>query len=124
MEREAWKPFLKRWSEEWLAVHDVEPRSAFEEPVTDDWLGFPPASAEQVAAAEERLGCVLPPSFREFLLVTDGWRDAGSFVSQLRGTGDLGWLRDLDPMWGEIYDGLYDERRTTPMSRPACGGVC
>ncbi|MFD1930853.1 MULTISPECIES: SMI1/KNR4 family protein [Nonomuraea] len=109
MNHDVWKPFLKRWSEEWLAVHDVEPRSAFEEPVIDGWLGFPPASAAQVAAAEARLGRRLPPSLREFLLVTDGWRDAGSFVNRLRGADELGWLRDLDPMWAEIFEDVYGE---------------
>ncbi|MFF5206523.1 SMI1/KNR4 family protein [Streptosporangium sp. NPDC000396] len=129
--REAWKPFLKRWSEEWIAVHGAEPqsaaeepaaepRSAVEEPVTeppsavgepaaDGWLGFPPASAEQVEAAEARLGCALPPSFREFLLATDGWRWAGKFVDQLRGTGDIGWMRDVDPMWIEIYEEINED---------------
>jgi hypothetical protein len=109
VDREAWKPFLKRWSEEWLAVHDVEPRSAFEEPVVDGWLGFPPASAEQMAEAEARLGCRLPPSLREFLLTTDGWRNAGNFVWQLRGTGDIGWLRDLDSPWAADCADIDDE---------------
>ncbi|GAA4219370.1 hypothetical protein FHR32_000374 [Streptosporangium album] len=109
VDRAAWKPFLRRWSGEWLAVYDVEPHSAFEEPVSDGWLGFPPASAEQVAAAEARLGCVLPRSFREFLLTTDGWRDAGRFVHRLCGTGDIGWLRDLDSPWAEDCYDIDDE---------------
>ncbi|MBG0825744.1 SMI1/KNR4 family protein [Planomonospora sp. ID91781] len=109
MDRETWKPFLKRWSEEWLAVHDVEPRSAFEEPVVDGWLGSPPASAEQVAEAEARLGCTLPPSLREFLLTTDGWRNAGNFVWLLRGADDIGWLRDLDSPWAADCADIGDE---------------
>ncbi|WP_204018497.1 SMI1/KNR4 family protein [Sphaerimonospora thailandensis] len=110
MDRDVWKSFLKRWSEEWLDARGVpEPRSAFEEPITDRWLGFPPASVEDVAAAEARLGCALPPSFREFLLVTDGWRNAGAFVDQLRDTSEIGWLRDLDPKWADIYDDIYED---------------
>jgi hypothetical protein len=105
---EAWKPFLKRWSEEWLSVNKEEPISAFEEPVTG-WLGFPPAAEAEVAAVEKRLGCALPPSFRNFLLVTDGWRWAGKFVGRLRGTSDIGWLRDLDPMWIEDFEDLDEE---------------
>ncbi|MCX5097256.1 SMI1/KNR4 family protein [Streptomyces sp. NBC_00365] len=38
----------------------------------DAWLGFAPASEVEVAAAEARLGRRLPPSLREFLLVTNG----------------------------------------------------
>lgn len=90
---EAWQPFLRRWSEEWVAAHGRD------ESVADGWLGRPPASAEHLAAAEARLGRVLPPSFRAFLLATDGWRHAGSAIRRLRGTADLGWVRDLEPSW-------------------------
>jgi hypothetical protein len=92
VDRRAWKPFLERWSEEW---HIAQPDSEL-------WLGFPAASEAQVTALEERLGRVLPPSFREFLLVTNGWRDAGHFVWQLRGTDEIGWMRDLDPLTAEL----------------------
>jgi SMI1 / KNR4 family (SUKH-1) len=36
----------------------------------------PPATPDEVAAAEERLGVRLPPSYRSFLLVANG-ADAG-----------------------------------------------
>ncbi|MEU6743545.1 SMI1/KNR4 family protein [Streptosporangium sandarakinum] len=109
MDRRAWKPFLERWSEEWAALHDAEPPSGTGEPVGETWLGFPPASEEEVREAEARLGRTLPPSFREFLLTTNGWRNAGHFVWRLRGTDDLGWLRDLDPMWVESYGTVAHE---------------
>jgi len=41
------------------------------------WLGLPPASEERIAAMEERLGRRMPPSYRRFLEVSDGWRHAG-----------------------------------------------
>ncbi|TYB57626.1 SMI1/KNR4 family protein [Nonomuraea sp. PA05] len=104
MDRHAWKPFLQRWSEEWHLAHpDLSPDG-------DPWLGCPPATEEEVQALESRLGCVLPPSFREFLLVTNGWRHAGNFVWSLRGTEELGWLKDLEPMWVEAYaDADWDD---------------
>lgn len=97
MDRHAWKPFLQRWSEEWRIAHPGE------EPDGDPWLGCPPATEDEVQALEARLGCVLPPSFREFLLVTNGWRYAGNFVWSLRGTEEIGWLTDLEPMWAETW---------------------
>ncbi|WP_030511500.1 SMI1/KNR4 family protein [Microbispora rosea] len=97
MDRHAWKPFLQRWSEEWRIAHPGE------EPDGDPWLGCPPATEDEVQALEARLGCVLPPSFREFLLVTNGWRHAGNFVWSLRGTEEIGWLTDLEPMWAETW---------------------
>ncbi|PFG18179.1 SMI1/KNR4 family protein SUKH-1 [Propionicimonas paludicola] len=73
-----------------------------------------PASAEAIAALEERLGRTLPPSYRAFLELTDGaitkpgWDhillpsnegdDAGLLT-----TGQVGWLRDKSPDTVEIW---------------------
>ncbi|WP_171168263.1 SMI1/KNR4 family protein [Streptomyces sp. I05A-00742] len=105
MNREEWRPFLRLWSEEWIAGHDPErdgPLGA--EVVRDGWLGFAPARAEDLAAAEARLGRRLPPSLRAFLSVTDGWRNAGVFIYRLAGAGELEWLADSDDAsWIEAY---------------------
>ncbi|WP_049560444.1 SMI1/KNR4 family protein [Nonomuraea sp. SBT364] len=91
MDRHGWKPFLQRWSDEWRITNPPD------DPAAPSWLGFDPASEAQVAALEARLGRVLPPSLREFLLVSNGWTYAGPFVWRLRDTEELGWLRDLEP---------------------------
>lgn len=107
-ERTAWRPFLEQWSAEWVAGHDPEQDQPLaQEVVRDTWLGFPPAGEARVAAAEARLGRRLPPSLREFLLVTDGWRDAGNFIYRLAGTEELAWLRDTDDRtWIDVYEDL------------------
>ncbi|MBP2328744.1 hypothetical protein JOF56_009129 [Kibdelosporangium banguiense] len=46
----------------------------------------------------------MPPSYREFLLTTDGWRNAGGFVWRMRDTTNLGWLRDIEPRWAHWED--------------------
>ncbi|MFB9928390.1 SMI1/KNR4 family protein [Amycolatopsis halotolerans] len=94
-----WRPWLSRWSAEW--VQSAKPADLDPQVLRDRWLGFAPASAEAVAGAEARLGRKLPPSYREFLLTTDGWRDAGPSVRRMRDTAALGWLRDLEPHWEE-----------------------
>jgi len=129
VDAEQWRPFLKRWSEEWIAAHDPENDQPLDEAVVrDGWLGFAPAAEEEIAAAEARLGVSLPPSLREFLAVTNGWRDAGNFIYRLASTAELGWLRDLDPGWidafGAAMDGALDEdddeyEGVTPMLRRA-----
>ncbi|MFC5751932.1 SMI1/KNR4 family protein [Actinomadura rugatobispora] len=104
MDRDAWRPWLERWSEEWIDAHDPErDRPHDDDVLRHRWLGFAPAAPERIAAAEARLGRALPPSFREFLLVTDGWRYAGSFIWRLGGAGEIGWMRDLDAHWIEAY---------------------
>ncbi|MFI9718494.1 SMI1/KNR4 family protein [Streptomyces sp. NPDC052396] len=111
MNRTQWQPFLKRWSEEWIRGHDPEKDAPLDEAVVRDrWLGFAPAGEAQLTAAETRLGRPLPPSLREFLAVTDGWRDAGCFVYRLAGADELAWLADTDDAhWIEIYEELAGE---------------
>ncbi|MEU5028641.1 SMI1/KNR4 family protein [Streptomyces milbemycinicus] len=110
MNREQWRPFLQQWSKEWIDSHDPEKDRELDEAVVRDrWLGFAPASEEEIAAAEARLGCTLPPSLREFLAVTNGWRDAGCFIYRLAGTAELEWLADSDRSYLiEIYDELAE----------------
>ncbi|MEU9401203.1 SMI1/KNR4 family protein [Streptomyces sp. NPDC048242] len=83
---DGWRPFLERWSGEWADAQAPDAGSADQEAVRARWLGFPPASEERIRALEERIGHRLPPSYRTFLAVTDGWRHAGGFVWLLAGT--------------------------------------
>ncbi|MEU9350473.1 SMI1/KNR4 family protein [Streptomyces griseoloalbus] len=104
-----WRSFLLRWSGEWAdSLPEGETRSEDDEIARRArWLGFPPASEERIAALEERLGRRIPPSYREFLEVSDGWRHAGGFVWLLAGTEDARWHRnesELADMFGEYLD--------------------
>lgn len=69
---------MSRWSQEW--IRSREPGQADPEILRDGWLGFAPATEGAVAAAAVRIGRTLPPSYREFLLTTDGWRHAGCLL--------------------------------------------
>lgn len=102
-----WKPWLSRWSEEW--VRSADPDELDAQVMRDHWLGFAPAPSDALTAAEARIGRSLPPSYRDFLLTTDGWREAGSFVSRMRDTSDLGWLRDIEPEWEEHFSWCYED---------------
>ncbi|MEV5647401.1 SMI1/KNR4 family protein [Nocardia sp. NPDC052254] len=97
-----WRPWLELWSEEQITVSD--PDALEPEVVRQRWLGYAPAAEADIAAVEERLGQRLPPSYRSFLLTTDGWRNAGEFVWKMRDTTNLGWLRDLEPAWESWAD--------------------
>lgn len=101
-----WYDFLRRWQEEWVPRPDEDG----EPPVAP--LNRPGADEAVIAAAEERLGKRLPPSYREFLAVSDGWyveQTAG--IHRLGGTADIDWFRDPFGMTPMYEEGLGDDPR-------------
>src|SRR5262249_39708613 len=61
------------------------------------WCGQPPASESEIQSAETRLGIVLPPSYREFLKLTNGWSVFDDFFGRLWSVEEIGWVRVLYP---------------------------
>src|SRR5215467_13009976 len=78
-----WEPPLRTWSQEWLTSAEFA-STLPEEVISSGWLGCPGASKEPIASAEQRLGQSPPPSFRNFLRVTDGWSTSSRSPSQIR----------------------------------------
>ncbi|MGW1270704.1 SMI1/KNR4 family protein [Streptomyces sp. NPDC002491] len=119
-----WRPFLQAWSGEWAdSLPADEERSEDDEAARRArWLGLPPASEDRIAAMEERLGRRMPPSYRRFLEVSDGWRHAGGFVWLLAGTEEAHWHDDesgLAEMFEEDLDddASPEERREADLWR-------
>ncbi|GAA3442393.1 SMI1/KNR4 family protein [Planomonospora venezuelensis] len=102
------------------AVHEEHARSVASAPPESarlmaadpppEWLGTPGAAEAEIVRHEERLGMRLPPSYREFLEVSDGWDETGAAAGPLLPVGGTGWLRELDPdladTWSSSYEGL------------------
>ncbi len=102
MDRFAWRPFLEQWSREQL--EDAEYRQSLPPDVVNSgWLGYPGATEEQIAAAEARLGVTLPPSYREFLSVTNGWRRTTSRMERLWSTEEIEWFAVRHQDWIDIW---------------------
>ncbi|WP_326815241.1 SMI1/KNR4 family protein [Streptomyces sp. NBC_01762] len=104
----AWRELLQRWSDEWLdpVLHEQEGAEPFSEDVRRArWLGRAGANLEEVGALEDRLGTVLPASYRQFLLTSDGWLNTTSDIERILSAHEVGWTRDLDPdlvtVWSE-----------------------
>ncbi|MET9352797.1 SMI1/KNR4 family protein [Streptomyces sp. NPDC006617] len=106
-----WRPFLVEWSGEWAdSLPEGETRSADDTAARwSRWLGFPPADEARVAAAEARLGRRLPPSYRDFLMVSDGWRHAGGFVWLLAGTAEARWHDDASGLADTFEEDLDED---------------
>jgi len=71
---------------------------------TSRWPGTQPASEDAVRAAEQRLGVALPPSYRNFLLVSNGWVEMPADAGTLRTVDAIGWYPETDPeMWNAWF---------------------
>lgn len=92
-----WTSLLKRWSTD---LNQTKLAQRLDPP---DWLGFAPASDEQIAAAERRLGVLLPPSYRAFLKTSNGWRRTTTFIGRVRPVTEINWFRVENEQWAEIY---------------------
>lgn len=95
-----WRDLLQRWSDEWLdpILHEQERSEPFPPAVrAARWLGSRGVHADEVRQLEERLGVALPPSYRQFLQVSNGWLDTTESIERLLPAQEVGWLRDIEP---------------------------
>jgi SMI1 / KNR4 family (SUKH-1) len=67
--------------------------------------GMAGASEAEITQREERLGASLPPSYRQFLQVANGWDAMAEPPVYLVPVAEIDWLRILDPhlaaMWSD-----------------------
>ena len=88
-----WHEFLGRWQEEWVPRADEDEDEDGGHALVRP--GRPAADEAAIAAAEERLGRRLPPSYRGFLAASDGWHlDQTAAIHQLGGAADIDWFQD------------------------------
>ena len=70
-----WEVFLRRWSQAILeSMNGADLQLLPPEVIESGWLGYPGASEADLQRAEIRLGVKLPPCYRAFLKVSNGWR--------------------------------------------------
>ncbi|MFG2196855.1 SMI1/KNR4 family protein [Streptomyces sp. NPDC048639] len=104
-----WREFLSDYSSTFLNsnyLREAESEQRAEFMLSDAqreavWLGYEPASEEAVLAAEDRLGVRLPPTYRNFLLTSDGWNSIGGL--DLLKVDEIGWFSDLEPQLLEAW---------------------
>ncbi|WP_320783544.1 SMI1/KNR4 family protein [Streptomyces sp. CRN 30] len=105
-----WRSFLLKWSGEWAdrPPNDMAASEDDNAARRARWLGFPAASEERITAMEKRLGRRMPPSYREFLEISDGWQHAGGFVSLLAGSAHARWHNDESGL-ADVFEVYLDE---------------
>ena len=107
-----WESFLKQESKKAIEQFKKDKKEYEErgyymytfpnEALESEWLGFPGASEEQIIAAETRLGTTLPPSYRDFLKVTNGWLDYPSII-ELWPIEKIDWFSVKNQEWIDIW---------------------
>ncbi|GAP13615.1 hypothetical protein LARV_01370 [Longilinea arvoryzae] len=86
-----WRAFLNRWN------HIVNKSPGLTQGLPNEvnstgFLGQPGAPDEQISQAEARLGIQLPPSYRAFLQVSDGWFTGTDATSRLFPIQETDWF--------------------------------
>ena len=99
-----WESFLRQWSQAILETMDEEEQQLLPpEVLASGWLGYPGATEAEIGRAEARLRVKLPPSYREFLKVTNGWRQtadqANTFNHRFWSTEDVERFATRHPQW-------------------------
>lgn len=104
-----WRDFLRAYSALYIgAVHECQLRRDFDdEQIAEGWLGRTPATEENVADAERRLGVRFPPGYRSFLLTTNGWDAPGDWIDDVHSCEEVDWMRDTEE-GGDLLS-LYED---------------
>jgi SMI1 / KNR4 family (SUKH-1) len=105
-----WERFLTRWSQEIIDSIGNDQQDLPPAVRKSGWLGYPGATKQQIAHAEARLGITLPPSYKAFLKVTNGWRQTSPFSNQLWSVQDIAWFATRHQAWINAYIKKADHR--------------
>src|SRR5688572_16614687 len=81
--------------------------------VKSNWLGFEGAELEEIKKREHELGASLPPSYKDFLLTTNGFRQISLFAGCLFSIDQIDWTRNKDPEFLELFDKYDDDNLIT-----------
>ena len=108
-----WERFLRQWSQELLRSMGDELSQLPSEVIESGWLGYPGATEEQITQTEARLGKALPPSYRAFLKVTNGWFQTTPLIDKLWSTEEIEWFSVRHQNWIDAFLEQYQDRYPT-----------
>lgn len=91
-----WIRILSRLNSTLRISSQVERPSAEAAP-SSRWNGLPGATESQIQEAEQRLHIQLPPSYRSFLLISNGWRQFDEFIERLLPAQEIARFESVDP---------------------------
>jgi hypothetical protein len=104
MNEAEWRTFLTGYNGELLSYEQVA-EALPRELIKAGWLGYAGATEAEVAAAEKRLATRLPPSYRAFLKVSNGWRFPSVSIFDLLPVAKVAWFCEQNQDWIDAYVG-------------------
>ncbi|HEU4321531.1 MAG TPA: SMI1/KNR4 family protein [Roseiflexaceae bacterium] len=107
MDVQSWERLMRQWSQDMIEDDDFVSELVPDSVIATQWLGYPKATEAQIAAAEQRLGVQLPPSYRTFLQVTNGWRQIHCYIHRMWSTEEIEWFAVRNQAWIDIYLKYY-----------------
>lgn len=102
-----WESFLRQWSHDFLSSETTAVERLPEAVRNSGWLGYPGATEAQISRAEERLGVHLPPSYRMFIQVTNGWLQTTPFIYKLWSIEEIEWFATRHSAWIEQFKEIH-----------------
>lgn len=99
----SWPELLRRWSAEAIEYAGDIRLAVTPEMAQGGWIGAGPASSAAVDRQQDALGVTLPPSYREFLAVTDGWPVTSMDFGAVRPIGAIDWATRLEAQLIETW---------------------
>lgn len=91
-----WRMLLSRLNS-LLTTSDNWKKELTPEALSAGWCGSPPAPESEIVETEKRLGITLPPSYRSFLAISNGWHPFDNSIERLLPVQQIDWLRVTDP---------------------------
>jgi hypothetical protein len=70
--------------------------------VEDNWLGYSPASNEEIQLKEQELGVTLPESYINFLKTSNGFKQISLFSGNLLPVSKIDWIENKDKEFCDI----------------------
>ncbi|SHH21339.1 SMI1 / KNR4 family (SUKH-1) [Chryseolinea serpens] len=99
-----WEDLLRQMS---VKIHnEVEQNMIYYDKtdVSDNWLGFEAAKQQAITEKEKELMATLPPSYKDFLLTSNGFRQISLFSGGLYPVEVIDWTKKKDPEFLAIFE--------------------
>lgn len=102
---QSWKSILEQISV--LTIKDA-PSCYSQERIKSKWLGTAPATEKEIVAAEKKLGIKLPPDYRDFLKVTNGFDRPILISPPLLPVAEIALLSTVDDLASDFVAQVLD----------------